>query len=325
MILVTGATGFLGSHLIRQLVLQNYEVRAIRRPSTSMLLLQDIANKIDWVAADILEIDKMNNALQGVEYVIHTAAKVSFAKKDKEVMFKINQTGTANIVNACLCNNIKKLVHVSSVAALGRNEDSGKMISETTQWEDSKMNSQYAISKMLAEREVWRGIGEGLNAVIINPTIILGSGNWEHNTPNFFRKIDKGLKYYTNGSNGFVGVNDVVSIIISLMKTNINGEQFLVSAGNYNYKQIFDCIADSINKPRPNRLASAFITEVVWRLETVRSALMGSYPLITKETARSACSAHFYDNTKIKKELNFEFTSIEKVIADIGKMYTNQM
>jgi nucleoside-diphosphate-sugar epimerase len=165
-VLVTGATGFLGSYILRLLLKKGYKVRAIRRSSSPMAMLQDIADKVEWVEGDVTDLPFLEEATKDIDYVYHAAAAVSFNSKDKEKMMLVNGIGTENIVNVCLDNGVKKLLHVSSIAALGRKENVTE-IDENAQWENSPLNSDYAISKFKAECEVWRGIQEGLNAVII--------------------------------------------------------------------------------------------------------------------------------------------------------------
>ncbi len=324
MILVTGATGLLGSHIVQNLLKANIAVSAIQRPNTNKKLLAHVANKINWITADILDVSSLDQAFKDCDTVIHAAAMVSFHPAHQDLLFKTNVEGTANVVNACLSNNIKKLVYISSVAALGRPENSETFIDEQIEWQDSKHNSNYAVSKMLAEREVWRGIAEGLPAVILNPTIILGKGDWLQNTANFFKKIDDGLKFYTSGSNGFVGAQDVANIVQLILEKNISNQRFLISENNYPYKFIFDEIASSINKPKPSVLATPLMSEIAWRVEKLKCFFTNKYPLITKETAHSANNKVYYDNTLIKQTLQYNFTPIQEVIHQIGATYLNE-
>ena len=226
MILVTGGTGLLGSHLLFQLVKHGKKVRAIKRKGSNTAMVErifsyysddphGIFSSIEWMDADILDYGAMEDALDGIEEVYHCAAVVSFDSRDHNLMKKVNTGATANLVNLCLHHKVKKFCHVSSIATLGRTDNDG-VTDEETYWKTSRKNSFYSVSKYGAEREVWRAMEEGLNAVIVNPSVILGPGFW-HGNSGLFRLVDHGLKYYTEGVNGYVDVRDVANAMILLM------------------------------------------------------------------------------------------------------------
>ncbi|MEY2829030.1 MAG: hypothetical protein RIQ33_888 [Bacteroidota bacterium] len=319
MILVTGATGFLGSHLIKKLAEKNEPIRAIYRPSSFHLINSEIKN-LEWLEADILDVDSINAAMKGVTEVYHAAAMVSFDKKNHSLMYKINVNGTENMVNMALENKVKKFGYISSVAVLGRNSASNTL-DETSEWEKSKNNSLYATSKMLAEREVFRGAAEGLNVAIVNPSVILGFGNWNNSSAKIFKTIYDGMPFYSTGINGFVDVQDVVNCIIQLMDENIFGERFIVNENNYSYQQIFNWIAESLDVTKPTIKVTKFISEIAWRFEAIKSAITGKSGLITKETANTALLQNFYSNQKIKKQLNYNFTPIHETIHHTSKLF----
>jgi len=331
MILVSGGTGMLGTHLLFELVNSGEKVRAMKRKSSYMDTVKKIFayyhsnseslyNKIEWVDADILDIESVNAAMKDVDEVYHVAAIVSFRSSDKIKMIKNNVDGTANMVNAALENNITKFCHVSSIAALGVSDD-GKPVDEETFRKPDSEYSGYSISKYLSEMEVWRGIAEGLNAVIVNPSIILGPGYWKVGSPSLFYSVWKGLKFYAKGVTGYVDVWDVVKIMIHLMKSPVNNERYVVSAENLSIKDLFGLIADSINKPRPNIFARPFMISIFARLEYLRSKLTGSFPIITKEMVSSANSLSYYSNKKISDLLEFEFKPIEKSVKEVAKLF----
>ena len=320
MIFVTGGTGFLGTHLLHQLVLRGERVRALRRSNSRVFVKPEFSEKIEWVAGDILDIPSMEEAMEGCEHVYHCAAKVSFKQKDREEIMKVNAEGTANVVNVALEKNIRKLVYASSVAAIGRSPDATR-INENTEWQDSHLNSNYAISKYLAEREVWRGMAEGLSVAIVNPTIIIGDGNWRQGPPRFFLNVWRGMPAYTSGGTGFVGVQDVVHLMIRLMESDVQNERFILNSEDWSYKDFFFLIADLLGKKRPYINAAPWMTEIVWRLETVRSKFIPFPPLISKETARIARATFKYDAEKIRKATGFEFTPVKTCIQDICRSF----
>jgi nucleoside-diphosphate-sugar epimerase len=311
MILVTGGAGLLGSELIRQLLSQGKKVRAIYNKS----LLPDFNSELlEQFQCNILDVVGLETAMQGVQEVYHCAAVVSFAPSSKRELFSINIEGTANVVNAALDAGIKKMVHVSSVAALGRIRE-GEPITENMNWTEETSNSVYGQSKYLGELEVWRGIGEGLNAVIVNPVIILGCADWKSGSAQIFKSVYDEFPWYTEGVSGFVDTGDVAKAMIALMQSDISNERFIISAENRTYRQVFNWIADGFGKRRPHKKVTTLIAKIVWRLEAIKSRLSGKKPLVTKETATTALAEVTYNNEKLLKFLpDFKYTNIESAI-----------
>jgi dihydroflavonol-4-reductase len=322
MVLVTGGTGFIGQHLLKQLLANGEKVRGIYRKMPDFILDEKIKNGVEWVQGDVLDINGLVDAMEGVQDVYHCAAIVSFDPKIKKQMMKVNVAGTTNVVNAALESGVRKLGYISSIAAIGRSSFDNH-VTEETKWEEGGLNTNYAISKRLAEREVWRGIAEGLNAVIVNPTLVIGTGKWGEGTSQFFSQIWKGLKFYPAGTTGFVDVDDVARIIIALMKSDINAERFILNGENLPHYEFFSMIADRLGKPRPKIKATRLLAELAWREEALRSGLTGSKPILTKETARISEKTYFYDNSKIKNILGVDFTPIRKTIDITGGEFLN--
>src|SRR5258705_3626352 len=268
MVLVTGGTGFLGSYIIKELVEKNYPIRALRR-STSKLpfyISKEIFDKVQWIEGDVLDVISLEKAMTGVDRVIHSAATISFLKRERKWMSQVNIEGTANTVNVALAKNISRFVHISSVAALGRSS-SGAKIDEEKKWTESKLNSHYGISKQKAEMEVWRAMGEGLNAVIANPSTVIGFGDWNTSSCRLFKNIYEEFPWYTDGINGFVDIEDVARATVQLMETNISEERFIISGDNWSFRQLFNSIADGFGKKHPRRKATPFLSGMAWRIE----------------------------------------------------------
>lgn len=323
MILVTGGTGFLGSYLIRALVAEGKPVRALYRQQPSPRL-QDLSGKIEWVQGDILDVCSLEDAMAGVSQVYHCAAVVSFQAGDKDRLMKINVEGTANVVNMALDAGVKKLLYVSSVAAIGRAKENAA-VNEDCEWEESKNNSRYSISKFQGEMEIWRGIAEGLDAVIVNPSIILGAGFWNDGSGALLKNAWKEFPYYTAGINGFVDVADVVQVMIRLMDSNISGERFILSADNWSYRQLFTTMARELGKKPPHIAAKPWMAEVVWRIEKIKGMLTGKHPLVTKETARTAQMKVYYENRKVLGALpGFQFRPLEDTIRHIAAAFLQE-
>jgi len=331
MILVTGGTGLVGSHLLFNLVNGGSKVRALKRESSSLELIKKVfsyysdeadvlLSLIEWVDGDVTDIYSLYDAMENIEQVYHTAAMVSFNPSDRKIMTKTNVEGTANVINAGLNKKIKKLCHVSSIATLGRT-DNEKLIDEETHWINSKNNSSYAVSKYGAEREVWRGIIEGLPAVIVNPSVIIGPGNWNKGSSRLFKQVWDGLKYFTEGVNGYVDVRDVAKSMILLMESDITDSRFIVSSENIDYLNLFSLIADGLGKNKPSIKANSILSQLAWRMEKLRSSFTGNNPLITRETARTAFQKYYYSNEKIKKTLGFEFIPMGVSIKETCRLF----
>lgn len=315
-VLITGGTGFLGAYIIQELVEQGYEVRALRRShKLPFFIPARVLEQVEWVDGDILDIVSLEEAMEGVDSVIHSAARVSFDPKEKKELFNINIDGTANMVNMALEKNVRRFIHISSVAALGRTA-SGDRVTEEKKWQHSKLNTQYAISKYHGEREVWRGMGEGLDVVILNPSTILGYGDWNTSSCAIFKNSFREFPWYTNGINGFVDVRDVARAAVQLMKSGISAERFIVSADNWSFRQLLNTIGEGFHKKLPTREATPFMGEVAWRLEKFKSLFSGKKPLLTQQSARVAQSKTYFEHDKLLKALpGFSFTPLVQSIT----------
>lgn len=321
-VLVTGASGFVGSHLVRYLCGMGQPVRALynsRPPSDAMKQLPGIT----WQRCDLLDIYDVEEVMQDVIEVYHCAALVSFHGRDKDRLRHFNIEATANIVNEALERGVRKVVYVSSIASLGRSKE-GAAITEEEQWEESRYNSVYAESKHRAELEIWRGQGEGLNAAIINPGIIIGEGNWDNGSAALVKMVHNEFPYYTRGINAWVDVLDVAKAMHMLMKSEISGERFILSAGNFSYKEMFTQMAEAMGKKPPYKPAGKLMSAIVWRLSALKSLLTGKPATITRETAMVAQRKALYNNTKLTGALpQFSYTPIRHSVERIGKAFLN--
>jgi dihydroflavonol-4-reductase len=323
MVLVTGGTGFLGSYIIKELIEKKYSVRAIRRHTSKLpfYIPAEIFQKVEWIEGDVLDTVSLEEAMEGVEAVIHSAAVISFHTSERNQMYHVNVQGTANAVNMALEKNISRFVHISSVAALGRTK-SGGHVNEEKKWQENKVNTHYAISKYRSEIEVWRAIGEGLNAVIINPSTVLGYGDWKTSSCRIFKTIYDEFPWFSTGINGFVDIEDVAKATVLLMESSITEQRFIVNADNWSFQQLFNTIADGFGKKHPYRKATPLLGNIAWRMEKIKSLFTGSKPLLTKESARVAHSNTFFDNDKLLKALpGFSFTPLQESIQKACKKY----
>ncbi len=327
MILVTGGTGLVGAHFLLHLVENGESVRAIYRTKASIKKTEnlfsiyhksDLFEKIEWLEADILDIPSLEIAFQDIHLVYHCAALISFDPKDENAIRKTNIEGTANIVNFCLAYSIKKLLFVSSIAALGDPISAETIILETTEWNAEKPHSDYAISKYGAEMEVWRGQQEGLEVVIVNPGIILGPGFLEQGSGTLFTAVAKGMPFYTLGTTGFVAVSDVVEISVKLMNSNIKNERFTLIENNYSFQEILNCIADSLQTKRPQWHATPLVMKVFWRIDWFLNTFLFQKRKLSRASAKASYSKNVYSNEKIKKELTIEFIPVKDYCKQIS-------
>lgn len=313
MIAVTGATGLLGSSIIRNLIDCGEKVIAIKRKESDTSLLNDIGHKITWRDADILDTVALNEVVNDVDVIIHAAGMVSFQRRDKNKLYETNVVGTRNIINASLHHKVKKFMHISSVAALGRPKDV-VLLDETQKWVESPFNTVYAESKYLGELEVMRGQEEGLHVLIINPSVILGPGDWNKSSAKIFEYVWKEHSFYSDMSINFVDVKDVVTAISKLINTAFDGERYILNAASIPCQLLFEKIATNFNKKPPSIRVRKNLLRWLAQLEHLRSLITGSSSLITKETAQLAKSVVAYNNEKIKNKLNFEFQSIDETL-----------
>lgn len=313
MIAVTGATGLLGSYIVRKLCESNIPFVALKRKGSNTSLLSDLKEKITWRDIDITDPVSLEEAFADATGVIHTAAYVSFNPRKANIIFQINKEGTCNVVNACLINNIKRLLHVSSVSALGRQKGQ-TIINEENKWVDNGYNSTYGESKYNAELEVFRGQEEGLSTVIVNPSVILGFSNWDRSSAQLFKYVWKESSFYINGSLNYVDVRDVAEIAIRLFNSPLEGERFILSAGSITFKTFFDKAAKNFQKKGPRIKVNDVMAKLLAGFESGRTWLTGSEPIITRETARLVDTFFQYDNQKVKKALTFDFQTIDTTL-----------
>ena len=340
MIFITGCTGLVGSHLVAELVnrqqstvnSQQSTVKLLCRKNSDLSLLNNVLSRygineipanVEFVYGDVLDYDILESAMKDVDEVYHCAAVVSFDPSDKGSLMRVNVEGTKNMVNAALHCKVKKLCHVSSIAALGRALE-GESIDEESPWTRSKNNSVYSNSKHEAEMEVWRGIAEGLNATIVNPSLILGAGRWDSSSCELFNTVAKGFPFYTEGVNGFVDVKDVARAMIMLMENNKFGQRYCLNGALISYKELFTLMAQNFNVKVPYIKVGKTLSEIAWRIFWIIGKLQDKKPLITKETARTATRKYSYSSAKIIRELDFKFTPIEESIKEICSIYRTQ-
>ena len=331
MILVTGGTGFVGAHLLFKLLNEKQTVRAIYRNEKKFETIKRIFsyyttntealfNAIDWVEADLNDVPALTEAFKDVTHVYHCAAFVSFEPDKFDLLQKTNIEGTANIVNLSIAFNITKLCYISSIAAIGEPKP-GEITTEDTEWNPEVDNSVYAITKHGAELEVWRGTQEGLDAIIVNPGVIIGPGIWNYGSGSIIKTVHNNLKYYTSGSVGYVAVNDVVNALFSLMQSDVKNERFILVSKNWTYKKFLIFCAKALQVDSPKKEAKNWLLQIGWRLDWLKHKTTGKRRILTKQLAESLVSQSQFNGSKIKAHLTFEYSNLEAEIKETCELY----
>jgi dihydroflavonol-4-reductase len=313
MIAVTGANGLLGSFVVRKLIEEKQDFVALKRAGSDTSLLSDVQSKITWRDADVVDAVSLDESIRDASHVIHTAGVVSFNPRNAKKVFEVNVEGTRNVVNACLSNNVKRLIHVSSVSALGRMKGQTS-IDETNKWIDNPQHTKYAESKYLAEAEVFRGYEEGLSVALVNPSVILAPSDWTKSSSKLFKYVWEEKPFYIDGNLNYVDVRDVTKAVWTLLNSSISGERFILNAGNISFANFFQAVAKRFQKQAPRIRVNGIFLPMLARLENVRSRLSNSEPLITRETARLAGNHYLYKSDKITSVLDFKFQSLDETL-----------
>lgn len=326
MIFITGSTGMVGMHAVAAFIRKGERVRLLLRkesnqdPLRQFLTDEQLPHDYEMVEGDLFDSTLLAEAMIGCDSVFHSAAMVSFHAGDRESLYKVNVEGTANVVNAALENNIQTFYYISSVAALGRG-GKGSVTDEETEWKDGPELSNYARSKHLAEREVWRGHEEGLRVVVVNPGVIIGRGDFDRSSAALFKNIDQGLPFYPSGSNGFVSVEDVVGVCFHLASQGKYNQRYLLVGEHLKFQELFNMIADSIGVDAPKRSAPVWVLQLTWRLLWIWEKISGKRAIITREAVRNTDQDFRYDSSRII-ETGFVFQPIDKVVVETGAVYT---
>ena len=329
--LITGGTGLLGAHLLQQLTARRLSVRAICREGSSRRVVDKVfaayskdpaadQARVQWVTADVTDYYSLEEAFEGIDTVFHVAGYVSFKKTDKPRLEAVNIRGTANVVDAALYRGVRKVVYVSSVAALGR-ADLEDLITEETPWKNSPLNTHYAVTKQAGEREIWRGSEEGLQVLVVNPGLIVGYGDWDSGTGRIIKRIAEGQAFYTDGCNGWVDVRDTARAMIELDRAGVSNEKFILINENIPFNKAFARIAHHTGAKPPGIKAGPLLIRFAVLTEWLKHKLLGKEPLVTRETALTASLYSRYDNTKIGKHIDFNYTPFEETLEEVAKWY----
>lgn len=326
MVLITGSSGFVGGHLLVHLHKNGKKIKALRRKTSNFNELKIICdfynvdfNKVisdtEWIEGDLLNIESIKSAFDDVDVVYHCAAIVSFGETSPETLKRTNITGTRNLVTLAQQYNISYFAFVSSIGALGQSIGNA-LITEETPWREDNNSSLYSNTKYESEQIVWEAIHTGMNAVIVNPGIILGAGDFSRGSLRFFSQVEKGMPFYTSQQTGYVDVRDVCSVIQILVERKIYNQRFTLVSENLTNKELFSMIARGLGKTPPFILLGHNALNFAGWIDRLISKITGKKVLLTNEIIHSATKKECYSSQKIRKVLDFTFIPINKCIKD---------
>ncbi len=319
---MTGATGLIGSYILKG-ILENtsYTPVILIRNGSDRSMIHDLIDRCQVITGDLSDEDLLYDIITDVDYVIHSAAVVSFWNKEKDRMYRTNVEGTSMIVDACLANPVRKLIYISSVSALGRSKKDVEPISEKRKWTKDPANTHYAKSKHLAEMEVWRGIAEGQDAVILNPSVVIGSGRWESSSLKLIDDLYKGLNFYPTGSTAFTDVRDVANLVIQALESDIINERFVIAGANLTYREFFEKVASGLGIKGPQIEVKPALATVALFFEKIRSWLTRTKPILSDETVKIATLPITYDSSKSREVFGFEYRDLDQTIKEVCQAY----
>jgi dihydroflavonol-4-reductase len=326
--LVTGATGLLGTHLMMELLSRGERVRALVRPTSNRNAVEDVFrfchnphySGIEWVEGDVLDIDSLEEAMQGCSHVFHCAAIVSYHPADRAEMYRVNTEGTANVINIALYLGYVKVGFVSSIAAIGKAKNN-EHVDEESEWVENDMNTHYAITKQLSEMEFWRGLHEGLEGVAFNCGFIIGPGSFERSSPSLFRKLNEGMRFYPPGGTGFIAVSDAAKCIAEITLGTTTHERFILVTENRSMKEVFQLVAKSLGVRVPALEAKPWLLQVARIADWLKEKTTGRKALVTRETVKNASLRFYYDTTKMQRATNLEATPVSEAIEQTAAYF----
>jgi len=316
-ILVTGATGFLGHHLVKRLIGEGNEVRILKEKDTLMDLLNGL--KIEVFEGDIRDFESVKKAVSSCEIVFHLAGLISYWSRQNSLQFEINVNGTKNVVQACLEEKVKRLIYTSSTGAVGFKE--GKLADEETEFNLGSLGIAYCDTKYLAEKEIQKGVKEGLDAVMVCPGSMYGPGDIRRikEDPVFLKGVSS--LFYVKGGLGVVDVEDVVEGEILAWKKGKKGERYILVGENLSFYDIRKTIAEILGKNPPKIALPYLVFLFISYILNWTSYLTEKRPKFTPENAKLNGMYLYFSNEKAKKELEMQFSPFKEAAKRMIEWY----
>ena len=308
----------LGAYFAQALLAEGHQVRILHRRNGPPTHLGDWAARVEWIEADLLDVTAVNQALLGCQAVVHTAGMVSFNPRHNAQMWEANVTATELLVDLAMDHPITRFVHLSSVAALGKGKP-GEVLDEKSPWEESLAGSAYGRSKHYGERAVWRGIAEGLPAVILNPSVVLAPGPEVRSSLQLFHYVHRGVPFYTPGELNYVDIRDLTTLLLAALTEPWEGHRFIVSADRVSYQDFFCAVAAAMEKKAPKYQLPLWLLQSLAPLEKGRTRLLGGNPLVTPDMVASLKQPTHYNTQKSVTKGGLRYRPLEESISWVVK------
>ncbi|MFY0644469.1 MAG: NAD-dependent epimerase/dehydratase family protein [Bacteroidia bacterium] len=319
---ITGASGFLGSHLVHYLLMEGHEVLSIKRSSTSMSefnvcaayynLIDEFKDKLVWFDCELYDTIALSEIFRNCDVVIHCAGLISYLKSKRKELIRVNEEYTANVVNACLGSNVRRFIGISSTGALSKKHDN-KPIKESFDWDEGASYAFYGLSKYLGDKQIWRAKEEGLDVIVLNPGVILGYGDWNKGSLRLFRNAYTKFPFYSTGSTGFIGVEDLCKATVHFINSAEVNEQYVAISENLSFDKVSFMMAKAFKTKAPYIKVSGLMHTAIHQLISFKE-FIGIGGLLSRETSRSSVLKSQFDNSKLVNTLPFDLEPIESVI-----------
>lgn len=319
MVFVTGGTGLIGSYLLLELSRRGKRIRAMKRKNSDLSVVKALFlefsdlnafEKINWMDSDLLDIPTLSQSLQGIETIFHTAGCVGFDDREKELIHEINVQGTENLVNLAISEKVREFVYISSIAVLD-NLPGEESVNENSKFDSEKTHSEYAISKKKGEMVVWRGSQEGLNVLVVYPSVVIGSLDGKRASEKIFGLASKNKMFATKGITGYVDVRDVAFCMAELAYQNAWNESFIITSEDKSYTDVFNFLRGSWNLKPVKSLSESKLKLI--QIVSQISRLFGG-PYMSKASYEALTGKAKYSNQKIKETIDKDFIPVNKAL-----------
>lgn len=320
-VLVTGATGFIGSSVLRRLTHEGYEPVALVRAKSNLEAISDFVDTVELRYGDVTDADSVANAMKGVKQVYHCAGVARIGPGHDDMLYKVNVEGTRNVLREALRNDVERVVFTSSVSAVGIT-GSKKPATEDQHWNLDKLNVPYFRTKHLAELEVAEAVKQGLDCVTVNPSYVFGPGDINFNAGRLIRDLYyRKIPFYPVGGVCVVDIDIVVDGHLAAMKKGRTGERYILGGENITYKMVFDTICNIVGAPKVKLPMLPSLIKLFIKMTENARKLKKVSALINREILASSSNYLYYDSSKARNELGLGHKSFEESIRNTFMWY----